>query len=387
MSAADPSSSTPASSSDTQAPDSSAPNSSVPDTETVKASAPAEHEPDLFRGSSEASGGWEEFVVGGVDTRPRRWVVVHNDFVLARVDWDINMNRIFAMLVSQIAMDAEEFQLQRIRVRDLRDLAQVSSNALHKELADAAQRLIREPIEFRSEDHKYEGYSIFSICRYLPSEGVIEAKFNEDARPYLLQLRESFTRYKLQQVMKLSTPYAVRFYQIAKMIQRDEGPRTRMLGVPEFRSLFMLENKYDRHADLVNHVIKPSVGEVNDKTKTRLRVDTARKGGSKYGSPVGLRWTVWPSADPVIDRPDPGSDRDAREGPAREDDAPTKFERWYSQLPEDEQKEWWKKARALLIDEGRDPSAPGFDSYVQMKLRDITEEERTSDKPQSEAQA
>lgn len=340
---------------------------------------PAERKPDLFRGGSDASGAWEEFVVGGVDTRPRRWVVVHNDFVLARVDWDINMNRIFAMLVSQIAMDAEEFQLQRIRVRDLRDLAQVSSNALHKELADAAQRLIREPIEFRSEDHKYEGYSIFSICRYLPSEGVIEAKFNEDARPYLLQLRESFTRYKLQQVMKLSTPYAVRFYQIAKMIQRDEGPRTRMLGVPEFRSLFMLENKYDRHADLVNHVIKPSVGEVNDKTKTRLRVDTARKGGSKYGSPVGLRWTVWPSADPVIDRSDAGSGGTGREAPTAEEDTPTKFERWYSQLPEEKQKKWWKEARALLIDEGRDPSAPGFDSYVQMKLRDITEEERTKD--------
>jgi hypothetical protein len=179
--------------------------------------------------------------------------------------------------------------------------------------------------------------------------------------------------------MKLSTPYAVRFYQIAKMIQRDEGPRTRMLGVPEFRSLFMLENKYDRHADLVNHVIKPSVGEVNDKTKTRLRVDTARKGGSKYGSPVGLRWTVWPSADPVIDRSDAGSGGTGREAPTAEEDTPTKFERWYSQLPEEKQKKWWKEARALLIDEGRDPSAPGFDSYVQMKLRDITEEERTKD--------
>lgn len=306
---------------------------------------------------------------------PNKWVVVHNDFVLARVDWTINMNRIFAMLVSQISMDDEEFTMQRIRVRDLRDLAEVSSNNIHNELADAAQSLIREPIEFRAPDNNYEGYSIFTTCKYLRQEGVVAAKFNEDARPYLLQLRESFTRYKLRQVMKLSTSYAVRFYQIAKMIQRSDSARNQIIDISSFRKLFMLEAKYERHADLVNHVIKPSVKEVNDKTDAQLRIETIREGNPKYGTPKSLKWTVWPCTETKKtskkERPQIQPQTIADNG-----DSPDRFDRWFENLPKEQQSSLRAKAREKVIEEGRNPDAQSFEAYLEMKLREMTKSSR-----------
>jgi hypothetical protein len=338
----------------------------------------------------------------GIDTRVRRWVVVHNDLVLARVDWDIHMYRIFAMLVSQISKEDEVFHRQRIKVRDLVDLAEIKREGIHGDLADAAQKLVREPIEFRTEDNHYEGYPIFAHCKYVRGEGCIEAKFNEDARPYLLQLNEYFTMWPLRYQMRLSTSYAVRFYQISKMIQRAREKRTQKFSIEHFRRMFKIEDKYSRHCDVHYNVIDPSVKEVNQKTDTRIECKTVRRGNSKYGAPIGLLWSVWPPEDPDRRLPD-GRGASARpleprrsqertvptEGPltkngpapaglpaSGEAEQADAFETWFEGLPAQRQKELRAKARRLVVDDGRNPDRPGFESFVYMKLRNITREQR-----------
>lgn len=325
---------------------------------------------DLFREDGAEAKPWSDFVIDGIDTRPRKWVVIHNEVVLARLDWTIQMNRIFSALVSQLAIDDDKFQLQRIRVKDLRDMAEVSSsNSINEELADATQRLVREPIEFRTPDHRYEGHPIFATCRYVPREGYIEARFNDDAQQYLLQVKESFTKYKLRTVMRLSSSYAVRFYQIAKMIQRDEGPRHRAIDIDDFRTLFMLTDKYKSHRDLCRRVINPSVEEINKKTQTKLEVRTTRKSESRYGAVTGLKWVVWPSNDP-------NPSKTPSLGPEDPESEPDAFQMWFDRLSEKKQVELWKKAQNLVVEEGRNPRAVGFAGYVEMKLREITKDRR-----------
>lgn len=328
---------------------------------------------ELFR-EGEDPKAWKDFVKDGIDTRPRKWVVVHNEVVLARVDWTIQMNRIFAMLVSQISMDQDEFHIQQIQVKHLQDLAKISSNNIHEEIANAAQRLVREPIEFRAPDHHYDGYPIFAVCRYLRNEGVVEAEFNEKARPYLLQLRKSFTKYKLEEVMKLSTSYAVRIYQIAKMIERDEGHRVRSLDLSDFRKLFMLENKYDRHTDLKGFVIEPAVEEINKKTSTRLQIKTVRKGESKYGKPLALRWKVWPSSKSIKK-----IENEKGQCESRRVDEPVmegKHDNWFRKLPEDKQNELRERARQKAVDNGRDPDGAGFQGFVRIHLAELVKKTR-----------
>ncbi len=316
------------------------------------------------------------------ETQTKKWVVLHNDIVLARVDWDIHMNRIFAMLVSQISMDDEQFTMQRIRVKDLVDLAQIKREGIHSDIADAAQRLVREPFEFRTEDHHYEGYPIFSVCKYVRGEGCVEAHFNEKARPYLLKLSECFTRYRLRQVMKLSTAYAVRFYQIAKMIERSEGARRQTMDIPFFRELFLIEEKYDRYSDVVRFVIEPSVQEVNEKTDTNLRCRTIRKGGSKYGKPLELEWTVWPSDTSEPDGAVPRTNELQLEPPstAGREAAKDPFETWFEQQPEERQRALTDKAQELVRQDvaGREIGERAIEARVQMKLREITKDLRRS---------
>lgn len=325
----------------------------------------------------------KEHLIDGIDTRLRKWCVASNDLILARIDWNIHMNRIFGLLLSQIKKDQQRFDVQRIKVSDLRELAELSGRSVHQELADATQRLVREPIEFREGD-RYKGYPIFSMCEYEPGRGYIQAKFNDDAREHILDLSGRFTKYQLRYVMKLSTSYAVRFYQIAKHIDRENVEvRTQEISVQEFREVFALTDKYERHSDMVKYVVEPSVREVSKKTEVDLEVETRRKGSPKYGKPVALVWTVRSSSDtkgiPARRSRRPGLER-ARQHALSNSEAAhgDPFDQWWEDLPADRQRVLREKAEAKVLEGGKESDSPSFEAYVRMQLLSMTREERCS---------
>ena len=282
---------------------------------------------------------------------PNQWVAVSNEMIMARLDWDIMMHRILMVLISQIdSKNDEAFRMQRVPARRIRDMAQVSQKSIHEEVAEATARLVREPIEFWSADKKsYEGYPIFSTCKYKSREGMIEAKFNEDARPYLLQLREHFTQYRLRQAIPLSTPYAIRTYEIAKMIERPGERRVRQIPVGRFRKMFSLEDKYSRHNDMRRRVIGPSVEQVNEKTDVNVRCTDVRDGQT----PIALQW--------IVESTDSGRNEDESGPSPRHAPAPlekSEHEAWFEDLSPEEQKDVIEEARARAKKNGYTEDRP-----------------------------
>lgn len=327
------------------------------------------------------------------ETRPQKWVTVSNDMVMARMDWDIMMHRIMMVLVSQIdSKHDDKFRLQRVRVRDIRDMAQVSQKSIHREAAEAASKLVRQPIEFWSDDKQdYEGYPIFSVCKYKSREGVIEAKFNDDARIFLLQLSERFTQYRLKQAIPLSTPYAIRTYEISKMVERPGEKRIQEIPVTRFRQMFKLEDKYARHSDMRRRVINPSIEEVNEKCDVDAECTDVRVGQT----PVALEWKVASSsvrergrlvgaatkknrrvasASECRGSTLPGSGRGGKR--AGGDDSELPYRKWFDNLGLDERKTVTERARERALNDGYSPSMKrSFEAGMEMKLSAIFREE------------
>ena len=262
---------------------------------------------------------------------------------LSRLDWTVGMHRVFlALLGRSEAWSGASFSACRVPVRHVGELAQVTQKSIYEEMAKATARLVREPIEFGgSGEQDYEAYPIFSACKYKSQRGIIEAKFNEDARPYLLQLRDHFAQYRLRQAIPLSTPYAIRTYEIAKMIERPGERRSRQIPVGRFRKMFSLEDKYDRHRDMRRRVIDPAVQQVNEKTDVDVRCKDVRDGQT----PVALRW--------IVESTDPGQGTGSGQG----EDAPaprhvpaslekSQHEVWYEGLSPEDQEDVLEEARS-----------------------------------------
>lgn len=216
-----------------------------------------------------------------------RWVVKSNDFVLARYDWTANMQRVVYMMIAQLDMHREEFAFQKVSVAELVDLSGVSTNARGKIAREAAAALLDQKIEIVGADGAYFGVNLMSMARYEPGSGYVEARFNQDMKPYLLQLRANFTQARLEQVMKLSSPYSMRFYEILRTFEGYR--RCRTFALEDLRRMFALEDKYPRFQDFKRRVIEPAKKELAEKTDLTFDYKTVRRGGAICGVTLVVR--------------------------------------------------------------------------------------------------
>jgi hypothetical protein len=107
----------------------------------------------------------------------------------------------------------------------------------------------------------YQGYNCLSTCRYVEGSGYIEAKFNDDMKPFLLQLKRQFTMYRLQNFMQLSSQHSMRVYELIKM---REGLRYLCVSVEELREVLCCEHTYDRFSDFKRYVLERARTEIAD---------------------------------------------------------------------------------------------------------------------------
>lgn len=137
----------------------------------------------------------------------------------------------------------------------------------------------------------------------LPLRGTVKITFNKNMEPYLFDLQERYTSYKLQNVLVFKNKYAIRLYELLRSFttqklldQRVE--REAVFQVDELRRLLEVDF-YPRWADFQRFIIKPAIEEINSYSNDiHVEYDTYRGEGRKItticfivSSPKGL--DVW----------------------------------------------------------------------------------------------
>lgn len=101
--------------------------------------------------------------------------------------------------------------------------------------------------------------------------GIIEYSFNDDMKDYLFHLEIKYTLYYLENILPMTSKYAIRVYQLLKSYENMN--KTYLAGIPfplsEFKKHVDAEN-YERFPDLRRRVIEPALEEINRYTDIRV---------------------------------------------------------------------------------------------------------------------
>ncbi len=228
-------------------------------------------------------------------------VVKANQLIRGRINWTKLEHRVVAMLVAQLKKEDKSFEMQRVHISDLMDMAQVSSRDIYDRAEEVCRKLLNQKVHVRTstDDGRrvYQGYNCLSTCRYVEGSGYIEAKFNDDMKPFLLQLKRQFTMYRLQNFMRLSSQHSMRMYELIKM---REGLRHLCLSVEELREVLCCEHTYDRFSDFKRYVLERARTEIADTCDIYFTYKVERDGRT----PVRVRLLIHqpdaPCTDPVL---------------------------------------------------------------------------------------
>ena len=200
-----------------------------------------------------------------------------NDLVRARHTFSTYEQRIFASMVAKLKRGSRKFPVQQIPVTQI--CKRSNSSDLYRRIEEISKRLTSRKIVIRKTDDEgnrsFERINVFSKCKYKEGEGAIEARFTEDMRPFLLELKERFTLYLITVFLRLQSKYSTQIYELLKMRQ---GLRKIKMSVEEFRDVLALEDKYEQFYSLKKRVIEQARKELKEKADIFFTYNVIREG-------------------------------------------------------------------------------------------------------------
>lgn len=101
--------------------------------------------------------------------------------------------------------------------------------------------------------------------------------FSRHIIPYLEQLKEQFTRYRLGDISNLKSIYSIRLYE---MLMQFQNTTFLLIDLNKFKERLGISEKYPVFKDLRRWVIEPAVKELNQKSHFNITFKSIREGRS-----------------------------------------------------------------------------------------------------------
>ena len=204
-------------------------------------------------------------------------IVKSNDLIQARYELNLNEQKIILYAVSKLDRDIENFNILNLDIRDFFKLLGTTKER-YTEIREVVRDLRKKEVIINTDEGEIITGWLSSIY-YKKNKGIIELEFSKNLVPYLLQLKEKFTRYELKNILYLNNKHSIRIYELLKQYE-NIGNRT--FTVDEIKEILMLKGQYERFSNFESRVLKPTMEEINDYTDLKVSYEKVKKGRAIY---------------------------------------------------------------------------------------------------------
>jgi len=211
-------------------------------------------------------------------------VVKHNSLIRSRYDYTLAELKLVITIASMVEQTDEDFREYVVPAAEYARLMDADASNTRKTVKKLGKMLMSKPLFIPTEDG-------FAICNWFSwfqyANGEIRCSVHPKLKPYLLQLKEQFTRYRLENVLRFKSVYSVRIYELAKSW---ESKGKFEMSIDDLRKTLGLEEKYRLYGDLKKKVLIRSSKEISELSDITLSYREIKEGKRV----VGLRFYILP---------------------------------------------------------------------------------------------
>ncbi|WP_084242363.1 replication initiation protein [Planomicrobium okeanokoites] len=185
--------------------------------------------------------------------------------------------KIVLTMASMIEPNDKDFKDYRISVKEFSKMLGLKGQAKYSDIKEISQNLLNKTIEIpRKDDGGFLLVNWISSAEYIEGSGVVELSFSPKLKPYMLQLKEHFTSYRLSNVLDLSSTHSIRLYELMKQWQHRSRWRC---SVEDLKlQLGITKGTYERYSHFKPRVLVKAVDEVNEKTDISISFKEIKEG-------------------------------------------------------------------------------------------------------------
>lgn len=202
-------------------------------------------------------------------------VTKSNKLITANYDLSLQEQKIILTLASMVQPHDTEFKEYEFRIKDFIKLLGIKDDKKYSEVPKITKDLMKKVFEIR-EGKDIVQLSWLSSTRYKTGEGTVILKFDSNLKPYMLELKELYTSFKLENVLSLKSKYSIRFYEILKSnlfkkcIEIECEELKKMAGAKE--------KAYNIYANFKNKVLLQAQKELCKKTDICFEFEEIKTG-------------------------------------------------------------------------------------------------------------
>lgn len=208
-------------------------------------------------------------------------VVKANELIQkSRFSLSLQQQKIVLYLISQITPYDEDFKLYEFSIVEFCKVCGIDyeSGKNYSDLKAAIKEIADKSLWIHLENGKQ------TLVRWIEKpyiderSGIIQIKLDADMKPYLLQLKENFTRYELLWTLNFRSKYTIRLYELVKSIHfHDLDPYTRDFEVDELRRMLGAET-YKTYQTFKVRALEPAIAEINSYSDKDVSYTTIKRG-------------------------------------------------------------------------------------------------------------
>lgn len=210
-------------------------------------------------------------------------VTESNALIEARTGLDLYEERLIYILASKINPEDTHFRTCFFSVKQIAETLDLTEKNFYKRVKDIIDRLQHKQVIIEEQaTNSTLKVNWLSASRYYHGKGIIELEFSQLLGPYLLQLKNNFTNYKLWNVLYLKSFYSSKLYKLLKQYLP--------LGKRKFSTLAELkekleieEGKYALYSHLKNRILLNAQRELEEKTDIKFTIEEVKTGNKVVG--------------------------------------------------------------------------------------------------------
>ena len=202
-------------------------------------------------------------------------VTKSNKLIACNYDLSLQEQKIILTIASMVQPQDTEFKEYEFKIKDFIKLLGVEGQNKYTELPKITKELKKKVFEIS------EGTDILQVSwlggvRYKTKEGILILKLDSGLKPYMLELKELYISYKLDNILSLKSKYSIRMFEILKS---NLFKKCIEIELEELKKMLGIKGKsYDVYQNLKNKVILQSQKELKKLTDISFEFEEIKTG-------------------------------------------------------------------------------------------------------------
>lgn len=202
-------------------------------------------------------------------------IIKSNYIIEASYKLSVGEQRVIYVLTSLINKNDEDFKLYKFTAKEFADIIGTKSKNIYNQVSQYVEALRDKDLTIVKEKSILKTKWL-SSAEYFADEGYVELEFSPKLKPYLLLLKERFTKLSLEQMVSFNSQYSGRIYELLKQYQ-NIGFRT--FKIEDLKSLLGIEiGEYKLYGDFKRKILLKAQQEINSENELLIDFEEIKTG-------------------------------------------------------------------------------------------------------------